>query len=403
MDTNISYSHDSTNLDFLRSSAVLLVFCVHLYDIWTGTGKNAGFVWHLGQLGLLMFFVHTCLVLMWSLDRSSAQGSRLVIAFFIRRAFRLYPLSIVCVLVAYCFDLRWDPVNLWQNLTLTQNLFFTNHPVFPPTLTPLWSLPLEVEMYVALPVLFLIFRDRPVKFLGIIWGVSVGLAFIQPELGDRLLILRYVPCFLGGVIAWRLKRTRECSGLPAGLWPVAIAIVSIVWMIATGKYIPLGIAAFGLCLGLVIPLFREIQWGVATTASRIIARYSYGIYLSHFPIMVYVLSSPSYPRFKVIHQLPQPRHYARPLDATLVLVLTAIASFALYHLIEHPGIRLGQRVARWTNSGYKSKAIESRQHQCAHSFTGPTDLVDQPELRSGGHLVTGLPSSRSNCERGNLS
>ena len=67
MRTEGSSLHDSTNLDSLRSVAVLLVFCVHLYDIWSGTGKNWGIVWHLGQLGVLMFFVHTCLVLMWSL------------------------------------------------------------------------------------------------------------------------------------------------------------------------------------------------------------------------------------------------------------------------------------------------------------------------------------------------
>ena len=123
---------------------------------------------------------------MWSLERSSLEGWRLFVSFYVRRAFRLYPLSIVCVLLAYSFDARWDPVNLWQNLTLTQNLFFTNHPVFPPTLTPLWSLPLEVEMYAVLPLLFLIFRHGPV--LAIIWTVCVAVAFAQSELGDRFLI-----------------------------------------------------------------------------------------------------------------------------------------------------------------------------------------------------------------------
>ncbi|MFZ0523950.1 MAG: acyltransferase [Candidatus Acidiferrales bacterium] len=343
---------DSTNLDFLRSAAVLMVFCVHFYDIWTGTGKNWGFVWHIGQLGVMMFFVHTCLVLMWSLDRSSLQGWRLFKSFYVRRAFRLYPLSIVCVLLAYYIDLYWQPVNLWQSLTLTQYLFYANHPVFPPAFTPLWSLPLEVEMYVALPALFLIFRTRPVKTLIAFWGVSVVTAVIQPEMGDRFLILRYVPCFLGGVIAWRLMRERDRVQFAAWLWPLAIAISSAVWMIAGGKFLPLGIAAFGICLGLAIPLFREIRWSAVTKASKIIARYSYGIYLTHFPIMVYVLSSPQYRRFKVIPPFHQLRHFARPVDFTLVAILTAATSVALYHLVEHPGIRLGQKVARSITSTY---------------------------------------------------
>jgi peptidoglycan/LPS O-acetylase OafA/YrhL len=362
--SNTSSLRDSTNLDFLRSVAVLLVFWVHLYDIWTGTGKNWGFVWHIGQLGVLMFFVHTCLVLMWSLERSSLEGWRLFISFYLRRAFRLYPLSIVCVLLAYYFDAHWEPVNLWQNLTLTQNLFFTDHPVFPPTLTPLWSLPLEVEMYAVLPLLFLIFRKRSVKLLAITWSVSVVMAFIQPELGDRFLILRYVPCFLGGVMAWRLMRERDRARLPAWLWPLGILTVSIIWMTATGKYLPLGIATFGLCLGLLIPLFREIPWSAVTTVSRLVARYSYGIYLTHFPIMVFVLSSPKDPRFKVIHQLPRLKHYARPVNLSLIVVLTAVASLALYHLIENPGIRVGQKVARWVASIYRQRVAPVTTSAC---------------------------------------
>ncbi len=351
--------HESTNLDLLRSFAVLLVFCVHLYDIQTGKGGVWDFAWHLGQLGVLMFFVHTSLVLMWSLERSRLQGWRMFVSFYIRRAFRLYPLSAVCVLFAYCFDLRWAPVNLWQNLTLTQNLFFTSKPVFPPTLTPLWSLPLEVEMYTILPLLFLTFRNRPVKYLVVTWSISVAAAFVQPELGDRFLILRFVPCFLGGVIAWRLVRERERARLSAWLWPLAIVTSSIIWMAATRRYSPLNISAFGLSLGLAIPLFREIQWGAAISASRIVARYSYGIYLTHFPIMVFVLSDPRYPRFKVIHQLPPLEHYARPVDAALVVVLTAVSSWALYHLIENPGIQLGQTVARWTTSPSRKKLAHS--------------------------------------------
>ena len=98
--------HESTNLDFLRSVAVLLVFFSHFFSLLLGKGEKWGFLFHLGQLGVLMFFVHTCLVLMWSLERSNFQGWRLFVSFYIRRAFRLYPLSVVCVLLAYCFDSR---------------------------------------------------------------------------------------------------------------------------------------------------------------------------------------------------------------------------------------------------------------------------------------------------------
>jgi peptidoglycan/LPS O-acetylase OafA/YrhL len=134
---------ESANLDFLRSAAVLLVFGSHYLDIRAGLGNN-NFLWHLGQLGVLIFFVHTSLVLMWSLERSYLPGRQLFAPFYVRRILRIYPLSIVCVLFAYCFDARWVPANVLQNLTLTQYLFLGSAPGprVPPTVTPLWSLPL---------------------------------------------------------------------------------------------------------------------------------------------------------------------------------------------------------------------------------------------------------------------
>ena len=241
--------HESANLDFLRAVAVLLVFITHLYGIYTGKGAKWDFFWHIGQLGVLMFFVHTCLVLMWSLERSGLDGWRVFAPFYVRRALRLYPLSVVCVLIAYCVDARWSPVNLWPNLTLTQNLFFRDKPVIPPTLTPLWSLPLEVQMYIVLPVLFLVLRNQSLRRLAVLWSCSIPVALLQPAWGERFEIFKYAPCFLGGVIAWRLMRGRNTAPLAGWLWPFAIAVASITWMTATQAYLPLHIAAFGLCLG----------------------------------------------------------------------------------------------------------------------------------------------------------
>ena len=195
---------ESTNLDVLRSIAVLLVFCCHYFSIVTGTGQKWGFLWHMGQLGVLIFFVHTCLVLMWSLERSSQGAKHLFAAFYVRRAMRIYPLSIAFVLFAYFFDPRWSPINLWQSITLTQYIFFKGSAGFPPLVTPLWSLPLEVEMYIALPLLYLIFKKRSLYPLLLTWLAAVGIAHLQPYLGDGFTIFKFVPCFLGGVIAWRL-------------------------------------------------------------------------------------------------------------------------------------------------------------------------------------------------------
>jgi peptidoglycan/LPS O-acetylase OafA/YrhL len=340
--------NESANLDFLRSIAVLSVFVTHYYDIRTGAGAMCSIPWHLGLLGVLIFFVHTSLVLMWSLERTSTQGQRLVAPFYARRIFRIYPLSMTCVLFAYFFDAQWSPVNFWQNFTLTQYVLSKGHKLLvPPTITPLWTLPLEIEMYVALPMLFLLLRHRPVKLLVAIWGASIVAAYTLPSLGDAFTIFKYVPCFLGGVMAWRLIRVRDTRRLPGWLWPAAIAAVSCVWMRANERYLPLFIAVLGMSLGLAIPLFHEIQSKAVRTASQIVARYSYGIYLSHFPIMLYIMNSDRHHWFKIIPPMPVIRHYGGPIHALLVVILTSVASLALYRGIEEPGIRLGRGVARW--------------------------------------------------------
>jgi peptidoglycan/LPS O-acetylase OafA/YrhL len=348
--------HDSANLDFLRAVAVLLVFFVHLYDISGGHGKKWSIEWRLGELGVLIFFVHTCLVLMWSLDRSGFSGWRLPVSFYIRRIFRLYPLSIVCVLVAYCIDLSWNPPNLWQNLTLTQNLFPSGKYEVPPLFTPLWTLPLEVQMYVALPALFVIFRNRSLKLLVGTWCLFVVAALAQPKLGGRFEILKYLPCFTGGVVAWRLMRTGTTRQLAGWLWPPAILVASILWLTVTEKFAWLHIAVFGLCLGLCVPYFKEIPWPRVRQAAKIVARYSYSIYLSHFAIQLFVFSGGN--RFKLIHPLPSPAHFVRPLHWVMVAVLSTVIPFLLYHFIESPGIQLGHKLARLATNAGKRPALQ---------------------------------------------
>lgn len=202
-------------------------------------------------------------------------------------------------------------------------------------------------MYLMLPLLYFLLRNRPIFYTVMMWAVSVVFAIKLSDLGQRYVILLYVPCFLGGVLAWRLIRKRDYRRLPGWTWPIAIGVVSATWFASIPATYELSIALFGVCLGLVIPLFREIRSSKVRLAAKLVARYSYGIYLSHFPIMIYILGDSYWPNraFKYIPRMPQIVHYARPIDLILVTGLTAGASVLLYHGIEKPGIQLGRRLA----------------------------------------------------------
>ena len=257
-------------MDLLRACAVLLVLIDHTLKFY-GVYEIGGFPTFgvLGGVGVAFFFVHTCTVLMMSLERlhKRYEGRHLFGAFCVRRAFRIFSLSMVFVLLVWKLNLPSGYItsgavhvvlphptlgDLLSNLLLIQNLTYRTS-----ILGVLWGLPLEVQMYLFLPLLFvLISRWKSPVFLLSLWVVSIGLAFVQPVVSARLNVFQFVPRFLPGVIAAALLKQVRLF-LPSFLWPM--------WLIG----LTVGFIAAGetdehywvLCLGLGLSLafFREIR------------------------------------------------------------------------------------------------------------------------------------------------
>lgn len=328
----------SANLDLLRAVAVLLVLAAHIclrlradHFSWVGA-------WAWGRFAVLLFFVHTSLVLMHSMERSGLDGRALLANFYVRRVFRIYPLSIFAVATALALGLCSHADGLpglsrapfpgfavtATNLLLVQNLFYAKSIV-----GALWTLPLELQMYLFLPFLFLWIRGREmsVPLLGL-WAACVAAGALQPHVHGigRLSILPFVSNFLPGVIAYSLPLRPR---LPAPLWPVFL-----VALIAAYTRWPGPATGWLLCLllGLSIPSFHEITSPWLRTLSNRIATYSYGIYLSHqFCIWIAIdLLRPQSPWLR---------------GGVLAALLVAIPP-VLYHAIEKPMIDLGGRLAR---------------------------------------------------------
>jgi peptidoglycan/LPS O-acetylase OafA/YrhL len=293
-------------------------------------------IWHIGRLGVLMFFVHTSLVLMFSMERLPLKGWDLIKSFYVRRAFRIYPLSMLCVMVYYGWlptfwapARNWTQKDLWANLTLSQNLLARDNVV-----GVLWSLPLEIQMYVCLPVLFLFCRTRSVWLIAGIWLASIPIAMLPSFITERLNFFEYVPCFLAGVMAWRLIQQFHTRILPAWLWPVSLALPAAIWLAGPQEHSLPFRWLCALALGLLIPFFRELQWKPLNRCSQLIAKYSYGIYLVHLGGLVLVDELRKY-------------HPAVPggIRWTLCALIVIVAPVLLYHSVEEPLIRVGRRVA----------------------------------------------------------
>ena len=86
------------NVDFIRSVAVLFVFLSHLISKYPTSGSYH--VQTLGILGVVIFFTLTTFVLMISLKKRNYNKIYVInYKFYIERIFRIYPLSILIVII----------------------------------------------------------------------------------------------------------------------------------------------------------------------------------------------------------------------------------------------------------------------------------------------------------------
>jgi len=291
----------------------------------------------LGRLGVAFFFVHTSFVLMLSLERSDLAGWRSPINFYVRRLFRLFPLSCFVVLFTWTagipqssihahniYGATITPTVLLSNLTLTQNVHGGVN-----ILGQLWSLPIELDMYLLLPLLFVVARKWPQAF---IWGslpLAVVASFVLPYIPGfwRFNFLQFAPCFVPGVMAYVLS-SRLKSRLSSWMWPVYLsALATLFFFIPSWRFAWI----VALCIGASVVLFKEQTNRFVNVFTHTIAKYSYGIYLGHtFCIWA---------AFCGLHKFPW---YIQGLAFG---VLIGVVPYLLFVTVEQPGIKIGKYVA----------------------------------------------------------
>jgi peptidoglycan/LPS O-acetylase OafA/YrhL len=337
-------SNDSPNLDFLRSGAVLFVVCFHVLLVLEQNHyiekESLGGLHSIGNWGVLIFFAHTSLVLMFSLERQRSRfpGQPAYLTFLVRRIFRIYPLSIfvvACVAISripvgdiiaghlVSVSLRWP--GILANVFLVQNLTRT-----PSIIAPLWSLPYEMQMYLFLPALHSFVRSaRGIAPIFILWALAFVAAIPAERLDRRGFpnLIEFAPFFLSGIIAYRMTKMRSLR-LPGWMWPLVTAAITAIYLQR-----PSFIRGWGciLLLGMAIPQFQEMSSPFARKIFKAIARYSYGIYLVHFACV--------WLAFQVFG------NSAMWVKIVILSVTVASISFVLYHMIEEPMIKLGTALA----------------------------------------------------------
>jgi peptidoglycan/LPS O-acetylase OafA/YrhL len=221
------------------------------------------------------------------------------------------------------------------------------HLAFTPIVNVVWTLPLEVDMYLLLPGIFaFVYRVLAVWPILTLWLLAC-LVVMSAGAGGGLTFLSAIPCFLPGVIAYVGYRRTRPSLSP---WLLPGCLFAATFCLLLRPSVP-ACWIFCLALGSALPLFRPFQRSFFTRASHAVAKYSYGIYLAHpFGLLLgcYLL-----------------RTHAITLQLLVAALTTGIAAVVSYHLLEAPMIRVGARTA----ANLETRALGGRTLLSDHSLT----------------------------------
>lgn len=231
-------------LDGLRGVAVALVILYHF-----GAPIGSG-----GYLGVDLFFVISGCVVTAALRRSMAQGDTLA-EFFLRRVARLLP-NLLLLLLAVLVWNTWDEGTFFTTrnaavlagLTQTYNIFTASNGI---ATLHLWSLSMEWQFYLLLPMLLPVFCVRGLSS-GVRWAVCMAVLSI---------VLRPILEFVFGA-----------SPIHIYLWPITrlddlMLGVTVALLVAQGRYLSSPWLAATAVWGLVGALLFAPRWFRSPDAS----------------------------------------------------------------------------------------------------------------------------------------
>lgn len=295
--------------DGLRGLAVAAVLVYHV----EGHPLSGGF------LGVSMFFTLSgFLITTIVLGGRERTGAFDATAFWARRFRRLVPAMLACLVLVLAFghlaatpnqqaNLGWDMVSAatdWSNWRfLLTGQEYGGSVIDPSPVLHTWSLSIEVQVYLVLPVVLVLAlrrsRRTAIVAVGVLTAASVAAGFLTAHDGQQWYLGTHVRAqeILIGALVALLVRTRHSDLLhrvAARTWPVAVVGVAAAWWWAseTDRWLPRGgLAAHAVATAiLILAATLPGVWGTALSWRPLTAlgRISYGVYLYHWPLYLWI-------------------------------------------------------------------------------------------------------------------
>jgi len=360
-------------LDGVRAIAILLVI-PHNVDVLTGALNPleypAKLFMHTGWIGVQLFFVLSGFLITGNL-LDTRRADNYFSAFFGRRALRILPLYFAVLIAAFviapllALPLGPTHANASQQLALWTFLSNWTQPYWGSAdgFGHFWSLAVEEQFYLLWPLA--VWSASPRRLLAVCAAATVGALATRAALAAAQFpheaLYMFTPCrmdalALGAAAAALLRIPQAHAWLCRSTRGIALAAVTMLVAVAAGTdlfavYDPasqlFGYTFLALAFALSVLLAVLPTRGILARALRplsfaplrLIGRYSYGMYVFHLPLHVFV-------GLPLLHRLmPQ----ITPAAAIVYAAAMTIASFAVaalsYELFERHFLRLKSRLA----------------------------------------------------------
>ncbi len=316
---------------------------------------------HCSEFGVQLFFVLSGFLITYLLiSEKKATGRINLIAFYLRRILRIWPVYFVVVFAAVFVFPHLEFLNIpgWEvhpevflerfQLFVVQ-FFVPNYNlaagIAVPHATHTWSVGIEEQFYILWPVLFLVFRKsvRVIFYVLVLYLlVKIYLFnFIDPSLawstGVQFCIKLHIDCLVVGsifstMIHGNLQRAIQIT---TDVRVVVFAFFGVVWMlyfdfqlyglISVVKALAAGVLIFNLAINDRFKALLEFKW------LNTLGKWSYGLYMYHIAVIAWLcnLSSPGWlPAWMIL---------------PITILLSVIISGLSYNFLEIPFLKLKNR------------------------------------------------------------
>lgn len=338
-------------LDSVRGVASLMVVVGHCGGLISPSEPSdywwMALLWD-GQSAVVMFFLLSGYVLALQLGSERCPTFR---QYLIRRFMRIWPAYIVVIMATWVlFVVAAVPIDAgpnhgppqvpnWNDLVNNLFMYKDEYAIDP----PVWSLYVEARLSLVFPLLFLLTRR-----LSAVWAIlismvlSAGLSrMVHWQMPDLVASFasagRYTVLFVGGAVLAQvgnpIERSWRATGPVVRAIALGIAIACLLYRFASVDGIGLPFANYvswcGVGILFVFCLYSPSAEKLLTVAPLFfLGRVSYGVYLSHFPIM-----------------LGAQKLVSGSLLTLVVATSSILVGWGINEWIERPTIRMGRRIS----------------------------------------------------------